>query len=180
MQIQLLTYLDAISKEEETIPAGILYFNLIEPVIKSNKNVTQEELEDEIRKQFKMKGLILADVKVAKMMDKNLENGYSKIIPAYIDSNENISPRLSSSVTREQFEMLQNHVIKTIKDISKEILKGNIDIKPYYKNKKTACTYCEYKPICKFDSNNRDNKYNYITKLKDEEIWEKIKEGENI
>ena len=180
MQIQLLTYLDAISKEEETIPAGILYFNLIEPVIKSNKNVTQEELEDEIRKQFKMKGLILADVKVAKMMDKNLENGYSKIIPAYIDSNENISPRLSSSVTREQFEMLQNHVIKTIKDISKEILKGNIDIKPYYKNKKTACTYCEYKPICKFDYNNSDNKYNYITKLKDEEIWEKIKEGENI
>ena len=178
MQIQLLTYLDAISKEEETIPAGILYFNLIEPVIKSNKNVTQEELEDEIRKQFKMKGLILADVKVAKMMDKNLEKGYSKIIPAYIDSNENISPRLSSSVTREQFEMLQNHVIKTIKDISKEILKGNIDIKPYYKNKKTACTYCEYKPICKFDSNNSDNKYNYITKLKDEEIWEKIKEGE--
>ena len=76
--------------------------------------------------------------------------------------------------------MLQNHVIKTIKDISKEILKGNIDIKPYYKNKKTACTYCEYKPICKFDSNNSDNKYNYITKLKDEEIWEKIKEGENI
>lgn len=178
MQIQLLTYLDAISKEEETIPAGILYFNLIEPVIKSKKNVTSEELEDEIRKQFKMKGLILADVKVARMMDKNLEKGYSKIIPAYVDSSDNISPRLSSSVTKEQFEMLQNYVIKIIKDISKEILKGNIDIKPYYKNKKTACAYCNYQPICKFNSNNTDNQYNYITKLKSEEIWEKIKEGD--
>lgn len=178
MQIQLLTYLDAISKEEKTTPAGILYFNLIEPIIKSKKNATSEELEEEIRKQFKMKGLIIADVKVVKMMDKNLERGYSKIIPAYIDSNDNISPKLSSSATKEQFEMLQNYVIKTIKDISKEILKGKIDIKPYYKNKQTPCLYCEYKPICKFDSNNKDNQYNYITKLKSEEIWEKIEEGE--
>ena len=179
IQIQLITYLDVISRKEKTTPAGILYFNLIEPVIKANKNIKEEELENEIRKQFKMKGLILADVKVAKMMDKNLEKGYSKIIPAYIDSNDNISQKLSSSITKEQFEILQKYVIKTIKEISKEILNGKIDIKPYYKNKKTACEFCSYKSICKFDSNNKDNNYNYLTKLKDEEIWEKIKEGEN-
>ena len=39
IQIQLLTYLDAVSKKENADLAGVLYFNLIEPVIKAkNKN----------------------------------------------------------------------------------------------------------------------------------------------
>ena len=49
IQIQLLTYLDAITKEENANPAGVLYFNLIEPIIKTkNRNITDEELENEI------------------------------------------------------------------------------------------------------------------------------------
>ena len=41
IQIQLLTYLDAVSKKENADLAGVLYFNLIEPVIKAkNKNLT--------------------------------------------------------------------------------------------------------------------------------------------
>ena len=46
IQIQLLTYLDAVSKKENADLAGILYFNLIEPVIKAKtKHMTEEELE---------------------------------------------------------------------------------------------------------------------------------------
>ena len=85
LQIQLLTYLDAVSKNEDMLPAGVLYFNLIDPIIKANKNMTEEEIEEEIKKKFKMQGLILADVNVVKMMDKNLEKGASNIVPAYID-----------------------------------------------------------------------------------------------
>ena len=46
--------------------------------------MTKEEIEDEIRKNFKMKGLVAADVKLIKMMDKSLEVGTSNIIPAGI------------------------------------------------------------------------------------------------
>lgn len=35
-----------------------------------------------------MNGLILADVNIVKKMDKTLENGNSKIIPAYINKKE--------------------------------------------------------------------------------------------
>ncbi len=177
LQLQLLTYLDAVSKKEDLEPAGVLYFNLIEPIIKSDKKKTEEELEDEIKKRFKMKGLILADVKVIKMMDKSLEKGYSNMIPVYIGKDDEISEKSSSVATKEQFEMLQKYIIKTIKDISKDILSGKIDIKPYYKNKKTPCEYCEYKSICQFDKNKFDNQYNYIPELKKEEIFENIKEN---
>ncbi len=177
LQIQLLTYLDAACKIEDVIPAGVLYFNLIDPIIKADKNMTDEELELELKKQFKMQGLILADINVVRMMDKNLDKGASNIIPAYIDKNDNLSNTRSSCVSKEQFKYLQKYTNKLIKEIASEILSGNIDILPSYntKKKKTPCEYCEYKSICNFDSSK--NEYNYVPNLEKEVILEMIKES---
>lgn len=160
LQIQLLTYMDAITKIEDFMPAGILYFNLIEPVIKANRNTTDKDIEEQIRKQFKMRGIVLSDINIVKKMDKDLEKGASNIVPVYIDSKGNISGAKSSSANIDEFNKLQEYTIKTLKEISKEIFEGNIDIKPYYKNTKTGCDYCGYKAICGFNTSN--NKYNYI------------------
>lgn len=179
LQIQLLTYLDAVCKEENVMPAGVLYFNLIDPIIKSGKKLSPEEIEEEIRKKFKMQGLILADVEVAKMMDKTLDSGTSKIVPAYLDKDGNLSKTKSNAVTKEQFEYLQKYMNKIIKQISNEILKGKIDLKPYYntKNKKTPCEYCEYKPICNFNKGGCVNEYNYIGNMDKQVVLEMIKEN---
>lgn len=176
-QIQLLTYMDAISKEQGKEPAGVLYFNLIEPILSEDRNLSTEQIEEKIRKSFKMKGLILSDIKVIKMMDKDIEKGSSEIIPVYIDKEGNISERLSSTITKEQFIDLQKTIEKTIKQIAKEILSGKIDIKPIYdkKTKTTNCKYCEYKTICAFNS--RANEYKYINQKTKEQIFEEIKGG---
>ena len=63
----------------------------------------------------------------------------------------------------------------SIKEISKEILNGKIDLKPYYKDKKTPCQYCNYRNICRFNMGGCTNKYNYINKTSKEEILNKIK-----
>ena len=176
LQIQLLTYLDAITEKENATSAGILYFNLIEPVIKATKNLTDEELEKELRKKFKMQGLVLANLNVIKMMDNNLEKGASEIIPVYIDKEENISTGRSSTVSKEEFIYLQKYIKKVIKDISEEILKGNIVQNPYYsiKNHKTPCEYCSYKSICGFNPNLCGNNYNYIPNKNKQEILNNI------
>jgi len=179
LQLQLLTYLDATCKIENVMPAGVLYFSLIDPIIKSKKQLTDEQIEEQLKKKFKMNGLILADVKVVKMMDKTLETGKSKIIPAYIDKDGNLSPKLSKTLTKEQFEDLQKYTQKLIKQISEEILSGNIKIEPYYNTKtnKTPCEYCSYKSICKFKEGMASgNKYNYIIKHEKQEILKKISE----
>ena len=95
--------------------------------------------------------------------------------PAYIDKEGNLSDKKTSGVTKEQFADLQKYMYTVIKQISKEILGGNIDLKPYYKDKKTPCKYCEYKSICGFNMGGCDNKYNYIDKKSKEEIIAKIK-----
>lgn len=177
IQIQLLTYLDATCKIEDVIPAGVLYFNLIDPIIKADKNMGDEEIELELKKQFKMQGLILADINVVRMMDKNLDKGASNIIPAYIDKDNNLSNTRSNCVNKEQFKYLQRYTNKLIKEIANEILSGNIDIRPIYnrKKKKTPCEYCEYKSICNFDSTK--NEYNYVPDLDKEVVLEMIKES---
>ena len=178
VQIQLLTYLDAVSKKENADLAGVLYFNLIEPVIKAkNKHLTEEQLEQEIRNNFKMNGLILGNVEVVKMMDNNLTTGNSNIIPAYIDKDGNLSQSKSSILAKEDFLALQNKVEKVIKQISEEILSGEISQKPIYlyKNKMTACEFCNYKAICGFDSKMCNNRYNYIPNLPKNEVLSKLK-----
>lgn len=176
IQIQLITYMDILSDQKEKEPAGILYFNLIEPIIKENKNLSEEEIEEKIRKSFKMKGLILADVNVIKMMDKTLEKGSSTMIPVYLNKEGKISEAKSNTITKEQFEDLQKTIQQIIRKIAKEILSGKIEIKPVYdiKNKKSVCEYCEYKNICRFDPNK--NEYTYIGTKTKEEILEEIKE----
>ncbi len=175
LQIQLLTYIDSACKNENAMPAGILYFSLLEQMIKTNKNISEEEIEEKIRNNFKMKGLIIADINIIKMHDKDLKSGYSKLIPAYIDTKGNISQKKTSGVTKEQFEVLQKYIIKTIKDIAKEIYTGKVDIKPYYKEGRTPCKYCEYKSICGFNSNLCKKEYNYIDKKSNDEILNNMK-----
>lgn len=178
LQIQLLTYLDASCKEEDLMPAGVLYFSMLEQMIKSNKRMEQEEIEEKIRANFKMKGLILADVKVVKLHDKNLQNGSSALVPAYIGKDGELSEKKTSGVTAEQFKDLQKYMYTVINQISREILGGNIDLKPYYKDKKTPCKYCDYKSICSFNMGGCENSYNYIDKKSKEEILHKIKNSQ--
>lgn len=176
LKLQLLTYLDAVCENDKFLPAGVLYFNLIEPLIKSDPHMTQEKIEEEMRKQFKMKGLVLADMSVIKMMDNKLEKGYSSMIPVNIDKNGNLAVK-SSAITRKQFENLQKYIRNIIKQISKEILSGNIEIKPYYKGGgSTPCKYCKFRPICNFNNGICKNEYSYIGNDKKEILLDKIEE----
>lgn len=175
ISIQLLTYLDAICEEKDLMPAGILYFNLIEKNV-NPKVKTEEAIEEEIRKQFKMKGLILADIEVMKMQDNNLKEGKtSKIIPAGISGKGAINKRDTNGVEQEEFEVLQKYIGKIIKEIGKEILQGKIDLKPTNYKGKTPCRYCEYHAICGFDARNNKNKYEYIENLSKDDIIRKMR-----
>ena len=170
LQIQLLTYTDAICKTEDILPAGIFYFSLLEQMVKADKKISDEEIEDMIRKNFRMKGLILANVKVIKMNDNTLKTGSSKLVPAAITSTGTINEKWTNGVNEEQFKTLQDYIDKTIKDISKEIFSGKIDLKPYNKKGKTPCEYCSYKAICGFNTRYKDNEYNYIDKKSKDDI----------
>lgn len=149
----------------------------MDAVLKAKKNKTDEEIEQELKKRFKLSGILLADVHVVKMMDTKLEKGYSDVLPVFIDKDGQLSLSRSNVVTLEQFQDLQNHTKRMIKQISKEILSGNISIKPYRnKDKKTSCEYCPYKTICNFSPDKKGNEYFYLKNMEKQEILERMKE----
>ena len=173
LQIQLLTYLNELCKIEDFAPAATLYFSMKDPSISNSKDI-----EDEIRKSFKMKGAVLLDVKVLKAMDHDLDNGEtSKIIPAKINKDGKAG-NLESGLNEEQFNNLKDYMDKITKEISNEILSGKIDINPVYhvSGKNTECEYCNYKSICLFNVNQKGNKYNVISKSDKDKVLEEIRQ----
>lgn len=178
LQLQLITYVDALTKNnKQFIPAGALYFSLIEPkLVGAKKDMSKEEIEEIIKKNYKMDGLILADVNVIKMMDIHLESGKSDTIPVALNDDGNINFKSSKVVTKDEFENLQKYTIKIIKEISKEILDGNISLKPYYivNERKSPCSYCEYKSICQFNPRFTGNEYMYVENKPRQEILDEI------
>lgn len=185
LQLQLITYLDAVCEEKDVIPAGVLYFGLTEPKldkVKNAKNITDEEVEQKIREHFRMNGLVLAEMNVINMMDNNLKDGEkSTTIPVKLKKDGSMD-KTSKVVSRKEFEILQKYVKKTLGDISKEILDGNIDIKPYYnvKNKRKPCEYCAYGSICNFKKGFYGNDYNYIDNLEKDYILECMNFGDGV
>jgi ATP-dependent helicase/nuclease subunit B len=216
LQIQLLTYLDAMltneikfsrennysrenysdeennssierdfSKElelpeEPIFAAGILYFKIDDPVIKAKNNLNEEELEKAIMKALKMKGLLLADTKIIREMDRNIE-GASLIVPASIKKDGELGSR-SSVATKEQFDMLRSHVKENLIKTCEEMVSGEINIKPYKKKdaaQTTPCSYCDYNAICQFDPALKENTYKIIKDKKDKEIWELLAKEAN-
>lgn len=161
LNVQLITYLDAISEKENMIPSGTLYMSLVENFAKADKGMSDEDIEKEIKKNFKMQGIILEDVQVVKMMDNKLNEGSSDIIPVRLNKGGTLG-RSNSLISKESFNALQKKVKDVIKEIVDEIVNGNISISPYYYKKKTGCDFCKYKSICMFNTNIKNNEYNII------------------
>ena len=174
LQLQLLIYLDAILKGVQRedgaslIPAGILYFKIDNPIIRSKGELCDEDIEKAILKEMKLKGLLLDNIDVVHGMDNKI-NGFSDIVPASIKKDGTLGR--SRVVTMDQFDILRNYVKSTIKDISTEMLSGNITIRPYKKNKETPCKFCDYAAVCQFDTSIKGNNYRIINEKPEADLW---------
>lgn len=180
LQIQLLVYLDAILRNsnrilsKQCIPGAILYFRVDNPIIKSKKSLSEDEIKDEVLKKLKMNGLILKDAELVRAMDNNMET-YSLIIPAKFNKDGSFSSS-SSVITEEQFDILRKYVNDKMIELCEDMLSGDVKIEPCKSPKVTYCDYCDYSAICQFDTSIKNNKYNIIVKKSKEEIWESIEE----
>lgn len=180
LQIQLLVYLDALIKNSkqllnrEAIPGAILYFRIDDPIIKSKKELSEEEIQKQVLDKLKMNGLLLKDAKLVRAMDNNMET-YSLVIPATFKKDGDFSSN-SSVVTEDQFDILRSYVNEKMVEICEEMLSGEIKIEPCKSQKTTYCTYCDYSSVCQFDTGIKDNKYKVILKKDNETLWNEMQD----
>ncbi|OCA99871.1 helicase-exonuclease AddAB subunit AddB [Clostridium beijerinckii] len=179
LQMQLLVYLDALIRNSKYIldkqvkPGAILYFKIDDPIIKSKKEMTDEEVEKEVLSTLKMKGLVLKDARVVKAMDKDID-GYSLVIPASFKADGSFKAT-SDVVTEEEFRILREYVNRKMIEICEEMLSGDIKIQPTKNSNIAHCEYCDFSSICQFDTEIKDNKYKIIINKSTNDIWNNIK-----
>ena len=181
LDIQLIVYLESVLehlpslKKTKAYPAGAFYFPIVDKLIESDLTDV-EEIEKQIAGKLKMQGIVLKDINIIKAIDADIENEGSVIDVRVKD--EDI--KSENALSEEEFTALLDHVMELVKDMSKEILAGNISIHPYSDKQKAQCSYCEYSSMCKFDTLFEGNTHKTVKALKDKEVKELLMKKEGI
>jgi DNA helicase/exodeoxyribonuclease V, subunit B (EC 3.1.11.5) len=174
LALQMLTYLDVVVTHSEKLlgkpadPAGIFYFHVHDPLVRQKVPIAPEKIEEEIFKQFKMKGLLLSDPEVVKLMDRNLRRGFSKIIPVELKKDQTIGSR-SRTASEQEFSVLREYVRHLYQKTGERIADGVTDIAPYKMDGETPCKFCPFRAVCRFDTSLKENNYRVLKPLKPEE-----------
>ncbi|MFD0692831.1 helicase-exonuclease AddAB subunit AddB [Paenibacillus sp. GCM10027628] len=184
LSLQMLTYLDVIITHAEqwlgipAKPAGVLYFHVHNPMLQQKNALDPSEVEKELRKRYKMKGLITADANVAGLMDDQLVHaaGHSQLIPVALKKDGSFYSS-SSVATDAQWDTLRKYVRKQVKHIGTGITDGHVDIAPYRLGKKTACLHCSYKSVCQFDPLFEGNEIQVWKQRGKDQLWTELEQG---
>ena len=179
--LQTFTYLDVALTHsdrwlgEQAEPAGVLYFHMHNPMLKSTKLMTAEEVEEEMARSFKMNGLVVEDEEVIRAMDSEID-GYSNIIPVRMNKDGSISKSQSRTVSKDDMEIIRRFVRNKHQDAGNGILDGVTSITPYKVKDDTPCQFCSYRSICQFDPSDPEQSYRKLPSLSADKAVELIRE----
>ncbi len=167
LNIQMLVYLICLTEKGykrygDMIPAGILYVAAKKGKNELPRNATDEDLENLMIKNGKMKGMVLGEPEVIYGMDAS---GKGRLIEAKI-SDGAVSGK---TFDLHGFALLHRAVDGIIRKMARSLHGGKIEIMPIldgaYKN---TCEYCDYKTVCR-----REKTDEYAALFKGD-VWETL------
>lgn len=156
LQLQLIVYMNVATElmkkshpDKEIVPAALLYYHVNDPMIKSEEELSPEQVNDQLLKELRMNGLVNDSEEVIGLLDGSFATK-SSIIPVERKSDGSLSAR-SSVVNRQDYEVISNYVNQKMHQFGIEILQGNIEVNPCEQGNTESCTYCTFREICAFD-----------------------------
>jgi ATP-dependent helicase/nuclease subunit B len=179
LDLQMLLYLFTLEKEgkdhfgHEIQPAGVLYFPARDEVLSAERSVTPERLLAMREKTLRRSGLLLENREVLEAMEHEAltEPHY---LPLRVNKDGDITAGVASAA---QLGKLSRYVDRLLHQIAREVRDGNIDADPCCHSEEDAqCRYCQWAPACHFEDGRDGDHLRYITRLKDDEFWQKIDE----
>ncbi|GAB6174601.1 helicase-exonuclease AddAB subunit AddB [Paradesulfitobacterium aromaticivorans] len=188
LDLQLLAYLDvalqgselflpgmAGVEDGEAVPAGFIYFPVLEPRLHELRPLGESQLEEKRLKSVKVAGYFLANPSVLQAMDKALADGKSDLLGLKLN-NDGSFRKNSKVLSLEEFQALRVHLYRILKQYGEQILEGDIALAPYRQGKRNGCQYCSYKPVCHFDPFLPENRYRVLPPLATEDVMHSMME----
>lgn len=183
LKIQLMTYMRAALKMEkkkhpdkQVVPAGVLYYNIDDPIIDVSDEADEADIEEMIEQSLCMKGVVNSSRDIIKMMD-SYSGKKSPVVPVTFKKDGEPDKSKSHTMATQQFEELGSYISMKSTDIGKSILSGDVSLNPYKSGEQGSCTYCPYNQVCGFTPDLYQTAYRRINKLDDTMLWNNIKEG---
>jgi ATP-dependent helicase/nuclease subunit B len=106
-------------------------------------------------------------------LDQTAESQWSRFYHFYMVKDEPYGYfGTSSALHPEQFEKVLSFAKSRITELAANIFSGSIDITPYRMNAESACTYCRYRAVCRFDW--QINDYNFLDSISKTQILVQI------
>lgn len=144
LQLQLMLYLQAACEGLNGQPAGAFYFTIRDPLVEAED--VKEAAEKAIARQLRLKGVVLADVDVVEALDNEPGYTFSKVF----NKDESISAYADAYAPEEMHRLLE-HARKMAAQLTDRIRQGEISVAPAAIEQWSACQWCEYASVCKFD-----------------------------
>lgn len=154
LQLQLFVYLSNLCQNGYS-PAGILYYNLSDPIVEVNPNATEDEILQKRFEERRMSGIVLSENDMAEHM------GAAETL------------KTKKTATAKNFNAMFRHLDKVIKNTAEDICGGKFPIRCT----RDACTWCEYSALCRFENSFSGCSVRDDEKLKDDEVWAILEEG---
>ncbi len=181
LQLQLVVYMNAAMELEarkhpgkEIVPAALLYYHVDDPMIEGKGDISAEEINDLIRKELRMNGVVNSRDDIIEKLDKYM-GSRSEVIPVERKKDGTLSSR-SSVMSQEELQLISNYVSKKVRSLGKDIMAGHKEINPYEEGKERACQYCVYKKVCGFDTSLPGYMTRKLAPMGEEQVIEKMKE----
>ena len=174
LSLQLITYLLALSKTKDTkdlLPAAMMYIYLHgrPKSISVPPNGIPHAKEKE-----NTNGIFLNDPDVLRTLDSQSGTDDGFIGVSYVKDGS--VKKTSPVLTAEEFEALKALTEKTLIRLYSRLESGEIAIHPVKNGTLSPCSYCPYRSICRFDPALPENSFDYISKVSDKTIREKLDE----
>ena len=177
LNLQMLIYLFSIWKNgkgelADCLPAGVLYLPAKDHIISTSREASDEQVEREHQKRYKMSGLVLEDPTCVAGMEEKVAGVF---IPVKTKSDGSFDAR-SSLATLEQMGRIQRHIELVLTEMAQNLQDGQIDATPSVGLGYEPCQYCDYKPICQHQQQDRQHK---LTEMGKEGFYQALKEEED-
>ncbi len=184
LQLQLVVYLNEAIKNvavdhkgKEVIPAALLYYHIADPLVKGEGEMNDEAINQKIRQELRMRGIVNDDSNVIKSLDSS-EVKKSDCIPVEYKADGSFSSS-SGVMSKQQIQLLSDFATYKLKELGRKIYKGEIQIDPALQGEQDACEYCQYKEVCGFDERIPEYKKRILLKEEDSDILQKMQDEIN-
>jgi len=143
------------------------------PVEAQPAKATLDEVEKK-KEKFDRKARGIFNGEFFRHLDGAVDSGWSRFYNFFVSKENGQYGRNTDSGALKpgDFEKFLQFTKAKILQLAEGILSGKVDVNPYYLNKTSPCSYCRYKPVCRFDW--QINDYNFLASLNKLQVLDKI------